>query len=846
MKTDLHAKVVEGMDDLPSLMRKLSKAPASPKRYSVCGPNTSFEMGKIMEDPETRKKNGGSDKNIQRRIREQAQKITEHLSRLDTNSRNNTVGMKPERNTQELANKAIKSLTKSLKGRNSSIKSVEELFWNYDQKKTGVVNYDDLGQILLSVGSTLDKNESYMLAHTLDAKKTGMLNYSDIISHLKKLEEHDKTTNPAPSSSSSSSSSSLEKLRDGKKSVKIVTTDKSVSSTKKKSKKKRSLRNHLERIASEEKENIGKQKKNVANDSIKKDAAKYMKTVKKRKQSKDLIRSKMLENSVVVQLQGKFGGLRHALRCQDVSRSGVVNKAEFMQSLRSSGVILTDAQLNEMFAKHASTCGTEEAMGLTQGQGVNVEDFVHKMRQRASSSAFSHLSKLARVDQAKRREEMRVMKKVLDTLGSQERAATVFTDMMEENKDWVEPTALMDGLNRLGANVTEEEFTMLVEMVDENKDGKIELKEFDDYLTHAVSEATELETREKRDNLIAHGRYSRTFMSNEMLYSHLQPVYDRMIDQKDYRKDSMKWAKLKYNLQEKRVAVLQAFQGAFDTASTQSGLDRQARMGNKTLELQLPLTELSERLAVAGAPLGEEDMQCVGRKLSFVEEDNKVTLRDFCEVVGIPLVVNQFNNVSALHPHDINKDGGIFSGSNASQVSHATNATSMMISSLEDTNLVKGNRRMKVPQKQYAHTNEPSRFWEMNHGIDETDKVVALPPSGFRGDVGHSEENIRGREIARNLNAGSKRRSYSAPVTGRKAGTQSLASALRWVGDRSLANFISTRTTDSKNSGPSFTASRLNLRGDVFPQKSGSAGVTTLKRRVRDSTPAPAPFATDI
>ena len=228
MSKDLHAKVVDGMDDLPGLMRKLSKAPASPKRYSVCGPNTSFEMGKIMEDPETRKKNGGSDKNIQRRIREQAQKITEHLSRLDTNSRNNTVGMKPERNTQELANKAIKSLTKSLKGRNSSIKSVEELFWNYDQKKTGVVNYDDLGQILLSVGSTLDKNESYMLAHTLDAKKTGMLNYSDIISHLKKLEEHDKTTNPAPSSSSSSSSS--EKLRDGKKSVKIVTTDKSVSS----------------------------------------------------------------------------------------------------------------------------------------------------------------------------------------------------------------------------------------------------------------------------------------------------------------------------------------------------------------------------------------------------------------------------------------------------------------------------------------------------------------------------------------------------------------------------------------------------------------------------------------
>ena len=130
---------------------------------------------------------------------------------------------------------------------------------------------------------------------------------------------------------------------------------------------------------------------------------------------------------------------------------------------------------------------------------------------------------------------------------------------------------MKETLNKVGANLDDDEFNTLMDRVDANKDGKIELHEFDDYLADTVAEQAVLELNAKRTNLSTHSRFSKTFESNECLYGSLQPAYDRISITKEYREENMRWSKVKHGLQDKRVAVLRAFQ--------ESALDSVGRNG---------------------------------------------------------------------------------------------------------------------------------------------------------------------------------------------------------------------------------------------------------------------------
>ena len=843
-------QLVDGMDSIPNLMRRLSVAPASPGRYQVAPPNHSYGMEATLQigcdqSSSHASKNKDKSKYAQRkdkRMMEQAKKIVAHLSKIQPDGGH---AQRPERTLHEVAAKAKESLLKHMKkvGVGSGNKGAAKLFWNYDPAKKGTVKYDDLGQVLIASGSAIDPNESYMLAHHLDQGKTGMLPYKDLLKNLEaaaKLKDGISMSQLLRETAATKKAAAAATKRAG---VDDKATKKGKGAQKKKPHQDekdpahRSLQSHLLREVEEEAKPKKTQADIDADEEARRSSALAVKATKKkhqtRKQKMDDVSAKMLENSLVVQLQGQFAGLRNILRHMDKSGSGYVNKSEFNAALRHAGVICTKDELGDLFSRNSRSVAVDSAIGLNNGKAVNLEDFVMKLRTRANAPAFAHLSRLTRTDAAQRREEMRVMRKVLDATGMAESALGVFREMQEPFKDWVEPDALLKGLNKLGCNLDENEFATLVEKVDANNDGKIEVQEFDDYLHTAVHEHTETEQRLKHEALANHCRYSRSYASSDILYSHLQPTYEKMTDSKEFRKENLAWAKLKYGLQDKRVAVLRAFQqsgyGVTDLQSTQLAV---AKPDDVTK--QVDISELGERLTAAGAPLGQEDLDTLGRKMSFIEKDNKVAMSDFCEVVGIPLAVSNSKMLVAEHPCETTMDGGVFNSSMKSQVSHQTNATSMMLSSVDDTALVKGNRRRHIPQTVQVH-NTPggtSRFWEMTHGVDESKRVAHVPKGDIKWEkAAHMNKEKRGRTSLADAVGGSGRRSSSAPATSRGIGQ--VSSALRWVGNKSLAQFIAAKPD---------TASRLNFTAGG---SDGPAPISGLKKRV-PRHPRPPPYATHL
>ncbi len=74
-------------------------------------------------------------------------------------------------------------------------------------------------------------------------------------------------------------------------------------------------------------------------------------------------------------------------------------------------------------------------------------------------------------------------------------------------------------------------------------------------------------------------------------------------------------------------------------------------------------------------------------------------------------------------------DGGTFAASRRSQMANPSSSTSIFV--CEDRDIVRtetGERRKKIPQPQYAHSSDPSRFWELT----QTSEVAVLYPQPMR------------------------------------------------------------------------------------------------------------------
>jgi len=65
---------------------------------------------------------------------------------------------------------------------------------------------------------------------------------------------------------------------------------------------------------------------------------------------------------------------------------------------------------------------------------------------------------------------------VVDATGSERQTVHLFRSLDVKNKGWINPSELKDGLNSLGSNLNDIEFSLLLSKIDKNSDGKIELK----------------------------------------------------------------------------------------------------------------------------------------------------------------------------------------------------------------------------------------------------------------------------------------------------------------------------------------------------------------------------------
>ena len=177
-------------------------------------------------------------------------------------------------------------------------------------------------------------------------------------------------------------------------------------------------------------------------------------------------------------------------------------------------------------------------------------------------------------------------------------------------------------------------------------------------------------------------------------------------------------------------------------------------------------------------------------------------------------------------------------------MSQQTFASTLLLSTGEESNLVRGNRRRKVKQREHMHTTDPSKFWLMSHGRTEERRIMNLK-SADKDNIHKAKterEKIafnyrRGRvalpEDSLSLGSGlvpneAKPRASSAP-------TRAPQSLTRWA-SQSLARYITNRDAGT-------THERLNLSGEAASRE--DFRVPLMARRPYLAAASQTPYATD-
>ena len=470
-------------------------------------------------------------------------------------------------------------------------------------------------------------------------------------------------------------------------------------------------------------------------------------------ESESHIEARLRENAVLTQVGGRFNYLGHILRQSDVGCSGYVNFGEFKTALGKAGVRLTDTQARGMYETY-SVPVKASAVGHADGKALPITGFVDKMcdlAQRPDKAGLpGHDPEATRGT-----EERRIAKKVLHSLKRVADPMAVFKDLDFTNKGWIRPEQLRSGLTHIGAPLTENEFKILLEKVDANGDGKIEMHEFDALLHSSVADGSKTQVNTEAA-IAANSRYSSTYRHNFALNHGSESEFDRFLDSRLHQQERKNWTRLQYSLQARPEQVLSAFstqpvsagpsatrgyvQGFTGTAADAEKPDSRDTSALRSLDLD----DLSKALGNAGVALGGEDARLLKAKLlSAAGEgsaaDGRVSLQDFCEAVS--LRVNYTNTgsstrVAVSQPWETHEDGGVFCGATASHHGNDTVASSMFRRGEEGNVWVKGNCRRKAPVQHPELAESPHKWIDMAHGA--TGDLWPTHPRGetfFRGSL---------------------------------------------------------------------------------------------------------------
>jgi hypothetical protein len=610
-------------------------------------------------------------------------------------------------------------------------------------------------------------------------------------------------------------------------------------------------------------------------------------------------------------LANAYNHLRHSLNEKDASHSGFVNFDEFRSALIKADVHLNFEQYLHVFHKYTdankesqvdvpirsvssrsastsrqssprhmtrddtgveeekSTSITEDAGAatektnkllreqnkgivgtLSQGRVLHIDDFIANIRE---GKTAKHITP-EQIAQNMTKEKRRVFCKVLHSMNKASDPSQMFRHLDNEQLGHLKPKLLRDALVRLGAPLSDSEFSTLLNGIGHNDDSKsssdhkIDLDSFDKKLheelagneeswdkhmsshdgtigpgSHDGNEAFgqtfrrlkkppsipgqgqavqnyAVEDDEGLTHKITNGKAAVAAAANEPVYlanfiqnkegaendatesgrgrqgyaaaathrnnttaAHFEKMskvmeclrphrteFTRMVESKHTKDASMKWSKLKWALQKQPHGVLNAFvktNAKFNermntNGSKQKDIDAYVPTGSSTsldsaaIDINdvesIPFSELDKRMRNSGVVLGQEDKAILAFHMSEKGKtnSNEISIQDFCNEVGIPLVQHQNNQtkheVIELDPRT-NVDGGIFNLS--THHGHITSAdrkfgTSFYDEGIEDQvthGLMHGMRKKRVPTPHGStiHQNEPWKYLaELAHGSD--------------------------------------------------------------------------------------------------------------------------------
>jgi Ca2+-binding EF-hand superfamily protein len=290
--------------------------------------------------------------------------------------------------------------------------------------------------------------------------------------------------------------------------------------------------------------------------------------------------SRTVESAVAAQIQGNIHRFRQVLQQHDGSNSGTLNLNEFESALKKAGVDLPAEHCKELYLRCADRKVEPNTHGYSRGTALNIEDFTSRLQARATASTFAHTyadatqqpsaffqkygGKRPTGEDAKQLEALRVMKKVLHSSSKLCNPHAVYKDVCSDHNGFLSTDQLKDALGHMGANLSAGEFSVLLEKVPRERDGKVSIQAFEQQLRADVSAHDRATSQSAAAQYTKFKHYCPSFRTSEdFSLAHQQYTeYEPLCHQHGKRAASQvtqRWEQLRDILQQNPDLVARAF-----------------------------------------------------------------------------------------------------------------------------------------------------------------------------------------------------------------------------------------------------------------------------------------------
>ena len=372
---------------------------------------------------------------------------------------------------------------------------------------------------------------------------------------------------------------------------------------------------------------------------------------------------KTVESAIVDQISGGVANLRHTLRSFDASKSGTLNNDELRGALKKAGVKLSNEQYGELYQELASTRTSSNTPGYSRGQVVSIDALAERLHAHtvatrppttAPASTFEALYAMPRVygEAANKAEKVRVMKKVLQSASKLTNPHAIYKHIDPQHNGYLNEPQLQDALVYMGANLSPKEFSVLVNNVPRDVDGRIEITQFERNLRDQVRLQEHKDDVQSGEIKQHFRRYSHTFKSSDNFQlAQENHEFEPLCHKKGLlvpAESDKRWNQLKEVFQNHPEIVRSTFSVPKPASPQRKPLyhknENAAYMPvevDQDFTKSLSVSELKQQLAQSGLPLSQDDVLKVEKSLRRAAHqqgesgDSAVTLERFCEVVGI-------------------------------------------------------------------------------------------------------------------------------------------------------------------------------------------------------------------